>query len=472
MINLIKNELFKIFHKKFIYVMAILIIVLRIFVAVISNIDVSIDFSTMFFEPSVKALENADSSMSNEEKMYLVNDKNTYDTFKLIKDEGLKTNSWEAYTIVNGKINENIACMNENKYITKDEDAYNLCKEEYESNLKKVRDGDWEYFVNLDLDEAKAELASSGEENELLKNRIKGDEYRLEYKVPYDYSLKSSILYDYSFMAFDMDLINKDESKITKRSELIDKRNAEKNYKELVYKVENNILPEANGLNSSQESVLSNFTYTSFFLVILVVILGATIVADEFNKGTIKQLLLKPYTRAQILISKYISCLIVFFLFVIGSLLAYSIIDGIAYGFKDLFMPVVVYNFNSGSIMEMNTFVYALLSFICLLPHYLILFTVGFFISILLENGVVGIIVPLVLDTFADIISALIPKSLERFGAFLPSSCWELNQFLFGGLANNQYSNIWISIIVDIVVLGLLIWGSLWLFKKKDIKNQ
>ena len=163
--------------------MAILIIVLRIFVAVISNIDVSIDFSTMFFEPSVKALENADSSMSNEEKMYLVNDKNTYDTFKLIKDEGLKTNSWEAYTIVNGKINENIACMNENKYITKDEDAYNLCKEEYESNLKKVRDGDWEYFVNLDLDEAKAELAASGEENELLKNRIKGDEYRLEYKV-------------------------------------------------------------------------------------------------------------------------------------------------------------------------------------------------------------------------------------------------------------------------------------------------
>ena len=122
--------------------------------------------------------------------------------------------------------------------------------------------------------------------------------------------------------------------------------------------------------------------------------------------------------------------------------------------------------------MEINTFVYILINLLGILPHYIILFTLGFFISVLVENSVVGIIVPLVFDTFGSLITELIPKSLAKVSAFFPTNCWELNQFLFGGLADNQYVTLGKSLVVDIILLVLMIFLSISIFKKKDIKNQ
>jgi len=506
LINLIKNELYKIFHKKFIYVMAILIIGLRVVTNVILNASINIDLLWVY-ESSVQELENGDlSSMSKDTLQYLVSDKNQYDGLLIIKENKYGNNSWQAEIILNGVVNESISCMNNSKYIDKNTEEYDKCKAEFDKNMEYVKSGDWEHFVKADLEEAKAQkeflLNPPVQENELdevdeeadnlsenenldeeeeevqevtvssIENRIKADEYRLEYGIPFDYSLRSVIMNDYQSYSDMWDNVQHDDEKITKHSDLVEKKLVEKNYYETKYKVENNVLPKTEGSTSSQSYVISSFTYASTFMIILIVVLGATVTADEFNKGTIKQLLLKPYTRTKILVSKYISCLIVFLLFILGSVVVYSVIDGIAFGFKDLFVPVVEYNFNTGKVMEINTFVYILINLLGILPHYIILFTLGFFISVLVENSVVGIIVPLVFDTFGSLITELIPKSLAKVSAFFPTNCWELNQFLFGGLADNQYVTLGKSLVVDIILLVLMIFLSISIFKKKDIKNQ
>ena len=68
--------------------------------------------------------------------------------------------------------------------------------------------------------------------------------------------------------------------------------------------------------NTGSESVIKaneiffNLTDMTSFLNLFVVIVAASIVAEEFSRGTIKFLLIRPFTRSQILFSKFIVCLI------------------------------------------------------------------------------------------------------------------------------------------------------------------
>ncbi len=499
MTKLIKNELYKIFHKKFVYVMAILIVLMKILTDVIVATDFDIDLS-MIYEPSVEALENDTTNLTKDDLQYLVADKNQYDGLQLLKENHYSSNSWQAYVIINGIINQNISCMNESKYISKDDEQYESCKKDLDTNMEHVKDGDWEYFVKTNLEEAKKmkallemkdevpiadsedleeeedslEIDSEEEEIDIsyLNRQIEENEYRLKYGVPYGYSVKSSIITTYTNYSGMWDSVQHDESKINKYEDLVEKREIEKEYEEAKYKLENGVLPKNDHLVSSQQYLINSFSYASFFMILFIIVLGATIVADEFNKGTIKQLLLKPFTRTKILISKYLSCLVVFFIFIAGIMVVYSLIDGIAFGFEDLFLPVVSYSHHVGKIVEYNTYVYVILNFISILPHYLILFTLGFLISILLENSVVGIIVPLVIDTFGGLIMELLPKSLARVSAILPFNCWELNNFLFGRIPSNEYASFGLALFVDVLLIVVMLLLSILLFKKKDIKNQ
>lgn len=56
--------------------------------------------------------------------------------------------------------------------------------------------------------------------------------------------------------------------------------------------------------------LFSQLTQMTSALNLFVVIVAASSVAEEFSRGTIKFLLIRPYTRGQILLSKFLVCLI------------------------------------------------------------------------------------------------------------------------------------------------------------------
>ncbi|MBO0440175.1 ABC transporter permease [Candidatus Enterococcus ikei] len=67
--------------------------------------------------------------------------------------------------------------------------------------------------------------------------------------------------------------------------------------------------------------LFASLTEMTSFLNLFIVVVAASIVAEEFSRGTIKFLLIRPYTRSQILFSKFVACLIYS---VIGTVILYG----------------------------------------------------------------------------------------------------------------------------------------------------
>jgi len=67
----------------------------------------------------------------------------------------------------------------------------------------------------------------------------------------------------------------------------------------------------------------------SSFLNLVIVILAASTVAEEFSKGTIKFLLIRPFTRSQILFSKWLVCM------------AYGLVGTIILGISSFFASII-----------------------------------------------------------------------------------------------------------------------------------
>lgn len=66
--------------------------------------------------------------------------------------------------------------------------------------------------------------------------------------------------------------------------------------------------------------LFASLTEMTSFLNLFVVVVAASFVAEEFSRGTIKFLLIRPFTRSQILLSKFIVCVIYS---VIGTIILY-----------------------------------------------------------------------------------------------------------------------------------------------------
>lgn len=520
MTSLIKNELFKIFHKKFIYILAILSLGLSIFVGFVSSKDFTFD-ALFLYEDSVNRLENDNlKDYSQEELEYLVADKNNYDSLKLIKEKKYKSFSWQASYIEGGIVFENISCMNRSKYITKNSEEYETCKREYEDNLKYLENNDWKHFVSERLDSNKAKLEEltelqkslnngtvvpsseslenvEGEESTLVEQNpyeeymseqgqkaltdeinnlnyfIEVDEYRLKYEIEDGYSSNSMTLNQYAVIASEWDLTDKNEKNYKTAEALAEKRMKEKQYYETKYTIENGIFSHrTEGYENSLTVFTSTFSSTIFYLIILAIVLGATMVTEEFSKGTIKQMLLKPFTRSKLLVGKIIAASIVFLLFSLFYMVATYVVYGAFFGFADLQLPVVVYNFHLHKVVEYNAIIYALINYISILPVYIILFTLAFMVGNLFENTVLAIIVPMILYMFGDVVNIMIPKSLAKLRALLPTNCWNLNQFLFGGISSYEYETFTKSLCVDVVITIAFVIIAFVVFKKKDIKNQ
>ena len=123
--------------------------------------------------------------------------------------------------------------------------------------------------------------------------------------------------------------------------------------------------------------------------------IAGTIVSEEFNKGTIKLLLVKPYSRKKILLSKFITVLVMIVFAIVTILAMEVIVGGLMFGFDSLSVPVVVYNFNTNMIQEINVFAYLGTQIIMILPSIILLATLSFALSTIFTNSPVAIALPL-----------------------------------------------------------------------------
>lgn len=483
MISLIKNELKKIYHKKGLRILLILVLGITFASFLISKFTPESEdgvFLERQYEYYEETLKEYDLNDYNELKLY-AEDYAIYKELEL-KLEYPDTTSPEYYYIGN-TISPVLSNMYYAKFVTKNDTEYNSYKELYDTYVLKLKNFDWKADLNQEkqmyIEEKNALRLTLNEENvdvdgikdqiEVLDIQISGIDYRLKYNIPYANTENSRLISDYVTDGSIYVTLEEDESLYKEKQDVVSKRAVEEKYKVALYKLENGMLEEMEEFDLSS-AILYMFEEIDMIILIGMFIIIASAIADEFNKGTIKQLLVKPFTRNEILLSKILACMIATIIFSAIYFGVYTILYCWDYNdFGILFRDYILYDFAKHEVIEINFVLYCLIKLVAILPQYFIIFFFTLLVCVVTTNAVGSMAAGFGLMLGAEMVSYYLSDKLI---AYLPFGCWNLSSYLFGGFSLNKYASLPLSLFVCFVTLVILIGLSFIIFKRKDIKNQ
>lgn len=469
--NLIKNEITKVLRKKGIYIMLIIIIAY----VVLSNFlykyfynktSISDEYSEENISILKDEMQSLDTNLSSDLEIY-VSDKTTIDTYELLKK--YDKNSWQ-YEIIKENGTDYISQINQCKYILKNENALKTVQNQYDEFLKKLDKNNWRTFAEEELAMLKQ---TTKDQTEIDKSdnsqdiQIEALEMRLKYNIEYGNNYKNKALSNYvqnSLMVADLE---KNNNKTYEEKQQYQEAKAEQTKSKYAIENDKDIYSE-NNLRSMLLKTLSEY---ELFIIITIVLVAGAIVSDEFNKGTIKLLLVRPYKRSKILLAKFITVLITLLATIIVVCILQFIISGIFFGFNSLNIPVFEYNFNSEKIIEMSIFKKMLIQIAGKLPIYILLGTLAFSLSTLFNNTAVAISVTLLGYMSSDIINQFAHYFKIKWLKFFVTPNWDFTQFYFGKLPNMEGITLLFSAAICLVYFIIMLTYSFLVFKHRNIKN-
>lgn len=485
MINLVKNELNKTFKKKS---MMVLLVIILLFIVLTNFIyhtfynedgimnEKSYEEDIAYYEKSLKGL-----NLSNEDDL---NDYITYKTeIEVIKlSQEYKNDSWQSFVIKNN-ISDLISEINYYTYkVNKDNTKLKELKAKKNKMIKKLENNDWQSFVKNELKEEsnslkEKEILLSKEKNKtkkvnlikeisIIKLNIEALNYRLDKNISYDKSyLNTALEKYYNFKKEELDYNEKKASYNEKRAFNNSLTEMAKNKYTLDH--EQNILNERN-----TRGILGNlFSEYEMIMVVAIIMISGSIVSEEFSKGTIKLLLIRPHSRIKILTSKLISCFISILIVFAAIVILQLIVGGIFFGFSSLSLPIVIYNFSNKSIETYNVFIYLLILLLAHLPKYILLVTLAFCISTIFKNTALATTIGILGYISSEVINlVVINKNIEQFKIFVTLN-WNIEQYLFGNLPEFSYVTLPFSIFICIIYFVIMLIPTYIIFNKTNIRN-
>ena len=484
--NLVKNELIKIFKKKTIYIAMLVIFLLLIFMNCMfkyANGGSEYDYY-LYNENYINSLK-ADLETLNPEKP---SDVTVY--IDLLSEiqlsemmEQHKDAEWKL-AIINERIAPYITERNTYQYgAEKNEAQVEEINQEIDALLAKLDENDWKYFAREDLAKAEQQIEELNAQKEQTEDKAVLENIETELnnaqmeKEIAEIRLNKEIPYGTNYL-------NRAISNLqTANTNLANFKNVE----ELTYeqKLEYNsyledqaesryILETGRDIHNtnSLKGILENF-YAQFgiFLIVVVVMIAGTIVSEEFNKGTIKLLLVKPYTRNKILMAKAITTFIMIIFIIVVTLVMQILIGGIIFGFDSLSEPVVAYNFNTNTMEEMNIFANLGVQTLTQLPMIILLATLAFAISTLFTNSTLAITISLLGFMSASIINQLAIGYDLQFMKYFVTMNWDLSIYANGALPYMEGMNMTMSIIICVIYFLIMMIPTFIVFRKRNIKN-
>lgn len=482
MSKLIKNELIKIFSKKSMIVIGVIILVIIIGFNVLNKISQNMSNSYSAYSESYiryldEELSNLDPNKPSDINKY-VETKSQKDLAILAKD--YKETSWQA-EVIGTVISPIIEEMNNYEYIDKNNEALTTSKAQYDEMLTALKNNDWKYFANKELDSLNTQieelntLIAQDSENEDLKTQLKSLELqkevvnlRLDKNINYGSDNYKSIavqnyrmyMGNYIQSSQGKNLTDEDKSEINGYLE-----NANL-YKYDLY----NDTEYQNTATANYTFQNSIGTYIAIIVMIVVIVAGVSI-SEEFNKGTVKLLLVRPYSRTKILISKLIAVFITMLITTATILLLQFIIGGIVYGFGTYMMNVVQFDFTTNSIVTLNIFAYLGLIFICKLPIFILIGTLAFALSTLFLNSPLAVALPILGYMGSDMINMIAISYKWDWVKYFVTPNWDLSQYLFGGTPMFSGISVEFSITICAIYFVIMLVASIVSFKKRNIKN-
>ena len=483
--KLIKNELIKLFKKKSIYIALIVVLGFMIFSNVMSKNTSNILYNQYYYSGQTltflqEELEGLDPEKASDMEMY-IDIKSQIELYELMGE--YENGSWQQEIIsenLSGYFKEK--CMYEYG-AKKDSQKAQEAQNKIDEIKQKLDSDDWKYFAQLELQQATEKLANIEEqikntedkkallslnqekENALIDKTIA--EYRINKNIKYGQDYLNQALDDYKYSAQQILRYENSEKELT-----YDEKKAYNSTLEIressKYMIENKVDLNKMNLNKNLEYFFDNY---GIFAIAIIIMIAGTIMSEEFNKGTIKLLLVKPYSRTKILLSKFITVMLMIIFVVLIMGIMQLLVGGVVFGFDSLSEPVVAYNFNTNSLQEINVFVYFLTQFLAQLPIFILLATLAFALGTIFTNSALAITISLLGYIAANIINQLAISYNIKFLEYFVTMNWDLSQYLFGNLPNMEGMTMTFSIITCIAYFLIMVIPTLIIFKKKNIKN-
>ena len=484
--NLIKNELIKIFKKKTIYITMIVIFLLLIFMNCMfkyANNGSEYDYylyNENYINSLRSELETLNPDKTSDVTVYieLLSEIQLSEMMEQYKDA-----EWKL-AIINERIAPYIIERNTYQYgAEKDETQVEAVNQEINDLLAKLDENDWKYFAREDLAKAEQQIEELNAQKEQTEDKAVLEnietelnsaqmekeiaEIRLNKEIPYgsDY-LNRAIS---TLQTANTNLANFKNIEELTYQEKLEYNSYLEDQAESRYILETGIdIHNTNSLKGILENFYSQF---GIFLIVVVVMIAGTIVSEEFNKGTIKLLLVKPYSRNKILMAKAITTLMMILFVIVVTLVMQILIGGIIFGFDSLSEPVVAYNFNTNTMEEMNIFTNLGVQTLTQLPMIILLGTLAFAISTLFTNSTLAITISLLGFMSASIINQLAIGYDLQFMKYFVTMNWDLSIYANGALPYMEGMNMTMSIIICVVYFLIMMIPTFIVFKKRNIKN-
>lgn len=472
--KLVKNELYKILHKRSTKIFLVIAIMFVILINVIYRYsDDLLIFSTTYYEDYDMALNYVSDYENNS-----IGDKELYNYYKSFIDTYDLANNFDSNSWQYQKYMEDYWSLLQDYYRVQDEglDTTNLFNE-LEELKTNIENDNWEYFVQKDINNINEniEYIKSTLNDPSLNNNEKlnyeKELFVLEEQVKLnEYRLEKGIEYGNDYLNNAIDAINSSLYGMAeyKYSNDTDSTETVKSYYENWYILDEEV--DTNNANTLRSVFINFFSEYSFLILIFSIMIAGGIVSDEFNKGTIKSLLIVPHKRSKILFAKYIS-IIIMILLIIGVLIVSELlIGGILMGFSSLSIPVVVYNITDSALEIINIFGYLGLQILANLPQIILLATLAFACSVIVNSTAFSIVIPFCGIIASELINGFALVYDIKILNYFVTTNWDFTVYLFGG--TSIYGNsVLHAIIVCLVYLLIMLVVTFIVFKRKDIKN-
>lgn len=494
LIKLIQNELIKIFKRRSSYILFIILVLAIIAFNYITLNENNERMASRAYLREFEPVLDLDSEEIGTESY--ASEKSAIDFYNLYNK--YEENSWQRYALNEERktygvydfptdfyrdVQSTINTINDYEYNYEtevNEQEYSRAKEKYEEYIKVLDEGDWKQFVSLkikNLEEIKNQFDTTSDESKSINIELALYQYRLQYNIEF----KNDILNEYiENLRQSQYLLEYHNSNPTYYKEDIQREIKDVSlYK---YAIENRIeldissdsnLILGNTLNA-RTLFLRTFENFNILIIIVVIYISSNIITEERNKGTIKNLLIKPHKRVEILISKILTCIITVIITMVFIVLIQYIVGGIIFGFDSYSVSYIGYNYNNNQVFKMNLFQYLLLDGLAKLPMYILVIIFCIFIGTVNSNIIMTMI--LILVTFIICSTAIAEWSkyegLTFIAKYFITNNWDFSKYLFGASSNLNGQTPLFSLVVYLVYTLLLLFLTINRFTRKDVYNE
>ena len=462
MIRLMKNEILKLVKKKSFYVVTFIFILF----CILTNIVYQSSFDSIQEEEvdvEEIELENKELDLENNDDLLLY-----VENLTILKMEELKqeySNSSADYLIDHFLYNT-IYHMYEATYILDDDELAQAYSLQLDEEVERVSRDDWESFVLERISYLEERIEESeGTEQERYQALLDLAIYRRENKVNYDVDsyLNQALLFleentfEYVNLLHDDDLSKEEESRLSFLEE-------EMTIRKYILEHQEDILND-----TTLRAVLINFPAEfGLFILIYVIMIAGSIVSEEYTRGTIKYLLVKPFKRRTILTSKLLVVLLMIPVIMLFMSVVEILLGGIQLGFDSLSVPVLLYVDGTITIYSVLGYLASLL--LSSLPMYLVIGILGFMISTITSSTSAAITISFLFYLLGNVISNLaLVYDLPIFKGFV-SLYWDFS-YLVSHTGQPYGASIGQSILIVGIYLVIMLCIAYVTFVKKDVKN-